>query len=480
MHRCRLRQVVSTLRDRRAEATLFAGILALAVSLGVALPYGGPKVAFGILAALVLGLTALSAPRYLSLLAIPVFVLVPPTVRIPIVATGLTPLRVIVAFAVAGWLANGRLTARMPTGYRVCGLVFSAYVVLRASSYGLTSISRGVAYSVESLAIAWLAWRAISDKRHLLGLLDLLIAVMFVAAMLAIYETAVGHFLLPADEPYIFHAPLRGGHLRAQGVFPHPLVLGTALAVMLPVAISRSLTSTGRQRVFSAVSALLYALTLILISGRGPWIGAAVAVLALAALTRGSKRLAIVAGVLLCVIAVAVSPLEGKIASLATSIVSNETSQEGASSVRYRKALLTASISYAETHPLGTGPSREETAHLTGSVEEGTHITNSIDNNYAKYAVELGPVGLLLFLFLVSTIVKSAWSGHRAQDSELATLADGILAGEIAMLVTSATVATFTWQQLAALFWLLVGASMTIAVLTRSSRSSASLERHHI
>jgi hypothetical protein len=347
------------------------------------------------------------------------------------------------------------------------------YVMLLASTHDLTSISRGIAYSIESLAIAWLAWRSIDTKRHLYNLLDVLMGVMFIAALLAIYETAVGRFLFAVDEPYFFHAPLREGHIRAQGVFPHPLVLGAALAVILPVAISRSLSTTGRYRVFSAAAALLYALTLILISGRGPWIGATIAVIALAALIRGSKRLTVIAGVLLCLVVIAASPLEGKITSLATSVVSNESGQEGVNAVRYRKALLTASVSYAETHPFGTGPSREETAHLTGTLEAGTHLTNSIDDAYAKYAVELGPIGLLLFIFLMATVIQYAWQGHNSKDNELAVIASGILAGEIAMLVTSATVATFSWQQLAALFWLLAGASMAIRALARPPTSSA-------
>ncbi len=362
----------------------------------------------------------------------------------------------------------------MPAAYRVSGLAFSVYVMLIASSHDLTSISRGVAYSVESLAIAWLVWRAIDNKRHVVNLIDLLIGVMFVGALLAVYETAAGHYLLPVDEPFFFHAALRVGGIRAQGVFPHSLVLGTALAVMLPIAISRCLSTTGLRRIFSAAAILLYALTLILISGRGPWVGAAIAVIALIALTRGSKRLTIITGALICIVAVAASPVEGKIASLATSLISNENGQETVNSVRYRKALLTASFSYAETHPFGTAPGRQEAAHLTGGLEEGTHLSNSIDNAYAQYAVELGPIGLLFFLFIIGNVVMCAWDAHNVKESELALVATGILAGEIAMLVASTTVATFEWQQLAALFWPLVGASFMIRPLAQPTSQPAS------
>jgi O-antigen ligase/polysaccharide polymerase Wzy-like membrane protein len=461
--------VIATLYDKRVEATVIAGTLALAIAMGAGLAYEQPKYVLAGFAAVLLSIAALTSPRNLTLYALPALILVPPTVRIPIVGSGLTPLRVVVAFGVAGWAVSGRRTLRMPTAYRLAGLVFSVYVMLLASSYGLTSISRGVAYSIESLAIAWLAWKAIGSRRDLSTLLDVLICVMCVAALLAVYETAVDRLLLPVDEPYFFHAPLRGGAIRAQGIFPHPLVLGTALAVMLPVAITRSLNAIGWRRLLAASAALLYALTLVLISGRGPWIGAAVAVLALIALLRGSTRLAVIAGVLVCIVGVAASPLGGKISSLATSVVSNEISQEGVNSVRYRKALLAASISYSQTHLFGTGPNREETAHLTGTLEAGTHLTDSIDNAYAKYAVELGPVGLFLFLLIIINIVLCAWRGHKVNVTELALTASGILAGEIAILVTSATVATFGWQQLAALFWLLVGASMTIGVLAQNS-----------
>ncbi len=474
---CRLQHVVSALRDKRMEAFLFAGILALAVALGAGVAHGGAKYVLVGFAVLGLSLVALTTPRYVSLLVLPALVLMPPTIRHTVAGNELTPLKVIVALGVAGWLVNAPRALRMPTGFRVSALVFSAYVMLLASSHGRSSLGHGIIYSIESLAIAWLAWRGISDKRDLLKLIDMLIGVMVIAALLAIYETIVGHFLLPAVGSTFFHAPLREGHIRAQGVFPHPLALGTALAVMLPVAITRGLGTTGLRRFLCAGAALLYALTLILISGRGPWIGAATAVVALAILTHGNKRLTIITGLLLCVVAVAISPLGGKVTSLLNSVVSNENGKETVYSVRYRKALLSASITYAEAHPFGTGPGLEETAHLTGTLEAGTRLNNSIDNNYAKYAVELGPVGLLLFLVLMVTVVISAWSGHNVKDAELALLASGILAGEIAMLVTSATVATFTWQQLATLFWLLVGASMMIEALARSSGNLA-LVRH--
>jgi O-Antigen ligase len=472
-------QVISRLRQTRSQATLFAVTSAMALTLGAGVAYGDTKYLAAALAALVLGFAALTAPRHLTLLAIPAMVLVPPTVRIPSLGAGLTPLRLIVAVSIIGWLANGPRTIRMPSAYRFFGTVFSVYVLLLASTYSFSSVTRGVGYSIESLAIAWLAWRSIRDRRDLFGLVDLLMVVMIVAALLAVYETIVGHFLLPADEPLFFHAPFRDGQIRAQGVFPHPLVLGAALAVMLPVSISRSLSTAGWRRLLSASAALLYALTLILISGRGPWIGAAVAVVALAALTQGSRRRTILTAILVCAAAVAVSPLEGRVETLLKSVVSNETGQETVKSVRYRKTLLTASLSYAKGHPFGTGPGREEAAHLTGSLEAGTHLTDSIDNAYAKYAVELGPVGLLLFIFLIGSVANCVWRARKVQDKELGLLASGILAGEIAMLVVSATVATFSWQQLAALYWLLIGSSMMLRPLARpASQLMPTTTRH--
>lgn len=461
------------------EAAIFAGILALAVALGAGSAHGGAKYIFVGFAALGLSLVALTAPRYLSLLVLPVLVLVPPTVRHAVAGNELTPLKVIVALGVAGWLVNGPRALRMPTGLRISALMFAVYVMLLAGSHSRSSVGHGIIYSVESLAIAWLAWRGIGDRRDFLKLVDMLIGVMVIAALLAVYETIVGHFLLPAVGSTFFHAPLREGHIRAQGVFPHPLVLGTALAVILPVAISRGLSTIGSRRFLYAGAALLYVLTLILISGRGPWIGGATAVVAMAILTHGNKRLTILISLLLCVVAVVISPLGGNVSSLLNSVVSNENGKEAVYSVRYRKTLLTDSISYAETHPFGTGPGLEEKAHLAGTLEAGTHLNNSIDNNYAKYAVELGPVGLLLFLILMVNVVLCAWRSRTVKDAELALLASGILAAEIAMLVTSATVATFAWEQLAALFWLLVGASMMIEALARSS-SNLDPARHKV
>ena len=65
-------------------------------------------------------------------------------------------------------------------------------------------------------------------------------------------------------------------------------------------------------------------------------------------------------------------------------------------------------------------------------------------------------------MLLLGTVVLATWRARDVPDPQLRAAAGAVLAAEVAMLVTSFTVATFSWAQLSALFWLIVGAGLVI------------------
>jgi O-Antigen ligase len=453
---------------------LYGGLFLGSIVMGGIVVAVGPRLGLAIGIAPWLVAFAVSRPRLISLVAVPVFLLLPPTIRVPLsVVPELTPLRILIFLAVVGWALRERTenTSSLPAAYVILGTVFVLYVVGDAVPHGTSSLNRGLDYSLEGLLTAWAASRAIRDKRDLLNLVDLLIGVITVAAALGLLEVVTNHYLIAAQEPFFFHAPARDGSLRAQGIFPHPLVYGAALAVMLPVAIVRGLTTTGRRRLLAGVACCFIALGILAGSERGPWAGALVAVVILMLFLHGKRRLAIVGVVTLAAVALALSPEGGKVGTLVSGVFNPRGSGETAGyTVEYREKLLAASTAFAESHPFGTGPGLAHELDFLAIVGGNrTNLAESIDNAYAKYAVEIGPVGLALFLLWLGSVLLAAWRARRHPDDELASLATAILAGEVAMLVTSTTVATFSWAQLAAIFWILVGITMAIGSLRYQS-----------
>jgi O-Antigen ligase len=450
----------------RLPGQLVLGV-ASAVLVGGLASVLGPNGASGLSVFVVLAAFAFRSPKWFTLTCLPLFLLIPPTIRLSL--HGLpdaTPLRLVIFLALLGWLLklSGRSNGEgrsLPVPFLWTAGLFVLYVLAISLGDGVTSISRGVSYSIEAMVTVWAVWLSIRSRRDLFYLIDWLIAIATIAALLGVYEAAVDHVLIPEQLPFFFHAPLRGGHVRVQSVFPHPIVLGAVLAMLLPVAMARLLTvRAGRRPAYVGVI-FLFAFALIETGSRGPWIGAIAGTFVLIALVRGSQRLALISGLAISLIILAFSPFGSEVGHLARGVVQPDAGQEaGANTVQYRKDLWHATSVYAVQHPFGAGPGRSEELSLWTAVGgNSTNLARSIDNAYAKYALELGLVGLALFLLLLCAVVTYSWVCHHIPQPDLSITGSGLIAAQVVMLTVSATVATFTWAQLGGLFWVLVGAA---------------------
>jgi hypothetical protein len=270
---------------------------------------------------------------------------------------------------------------------------------------------------------------------------------MTAASALAIWERVTGRFLFAAHTLF-FHAPDRGGHLRVQGVFPHPLVLGTAIALVLPFAVVRILER--RQTRLNVAASALLVTALVLTQGRGPLIAAILGLLVLAAATKGSRRLGLTAALGAAVLVFAFSPFGAHAVAKA---VENPTSANGGFAVSYRQELLKQSFHWVNQHPLGAGPGRAAGLGLyahVGNAGEGD-LSISVDNAFAKYALELGWPGLLLFVLVLASLLAET---RLLRPSPLRA---ALIGSQAAMLAASLTAATFTWAQILLIFWALAG-----------------------
>ena len=239
----------------------------------------------------------------------------------------------------------------------------------------VSTLSRGISYSVEALVPVWLVWLSVRTRRDLLLFIDWSIVIGCLAALVALREEVTQSYAIAEKEFFFFHAPDRGGGIRIQGVFPHPLVFGAALAMLLPLAVGRAFSAAGTGGPAGGGAAVLFCVALFFTSSRGPWMAALIGLVLLAALMRGGARLGIAAALLCGIAAIAFSPSEGRIATLVRGVVDPNSAQAaGAFTVDYRRALWNHSVDYATTHPFGTGPGRSSELSFTSVV--GGNATN--------------------------------------------------------------------------------------------------------
>jgi hypothetical protein len=444
----------------RGQAGYAAGTSALLVVVGIAVGRGDGIYVVVLFAASAAVGVALLRPRELVLWGVPALALMPAFVRIPSLGgPDLTPQRLLLLLCLAGVAVavpnvDGR---RLPQRFRLWASLFTAYVLgsaLLLHGGHLTGVNRALAYSVESFLPLYLVFRIVRDRRDIDTLLNRIVVAVAVAAGVGIVEAVRHSYLLGEHDPFFVHPAERNGLLRVQGVFPHPLVLGVAVAIVLPLAANKALHGERRGR--NLLASVVMATGLVLTQGRGPLIAAAVGLVVLACTMRHSRRLGVLAVVGTAIVVLAVSPWGVGAISKA---VANPTSENGGFTVAYRQALLHDTYHYANHHFTGAGPGYGGSTRLLSYV--GGHTTDlsvSVDNAFAKYLLELGWPGLLIFLAVLWIVLHATRVAART-DLDGAAL----LAGFAAMIVASLTVATFTWAQILLVFWALAGAAFWLA-----------------
>jgi O-antigen ligase len=443
----------------------------LFVASGFLVAAGGSKYLLVVALAASVLVVAFTRPVQFAMAVIPALVLVPALVRLP--SGGLpdmTPQRVLllVAFA-AVVVAVPRSGDLLPNPLRYALALFAMYVLAAVIVRGHNhqGINKAFGYAAEPLLPLLLVPWIVRDRARVVQLVDRLIAAMGVASLLALYEEVRGRFLFHARAPYFFHAPLRNGHIRVQGVFPHPLVLGVAIALVAPIAYMRWRSTTGGRSGLILLALALMMGAAYFTYNRGPLIAVAAALMLLAILS-SHRRIEILAGLTLALMVASIAaPVRNSYGELFSGLTGNVSKGSSSIDVVYRQQLFAASTGYIDSHPFGAGPGQSQNLALYGNLGGyDTDLAGSIDNAYLKWALEVGWVGLALFFLIVAALWSTTvrvWRLHAA-DGELGPIAAGLVASLFAMIVVSADVATFTWAQILLIFWTLMG---LVLALTR-------------
>jgi O-antigen ligase len=284
------------------------------------------------------------------------------------------------------------------------------------------------------------AWLVALTAREEGGMRAVLWAVAIGATIqsgIAIWESRTGHLLNiyggAGTQQYASnYLYTYGTTKRVTGAFTDPISLGNVLAISLPLSIVLAVSETRRAAKVCAVGAcVLIATALVLSLSRDPWIaaaaGSALAVVLLPPSKRGiaAKTMAGCA-VLVCVVALAAEgpAVLGRLGSITqpTAIQGQTAAQQGvAAGDRDRLKFWSIAVNAFENHPAaGVGVGRlseylqDRVQNGGNGIRSGTAIYLHAHSTYLEILAEAGLFGLVLFVLLLTGLIRDAVASVRA------------------------------------------------------------------
>ncbi|HSH58781.1 MAG TPA: O-antigen ligase family protein [Acidimicrobiales bacterium] len=295
--------------------------------------------------------------------------------------------------------------------------------------------------------VAVAAWRCPLDAAERDRLVSVLMVNGVVTAAVGIGQQVVGAGRLNALG-YEYNVTLRttGGLLRSFSTFNQPFAFGFFLMLVVLIGVPVALTDTGRWRNRAFLASLpLLGVALGLTFVRGAWIGVALG-LAYLGFTRYS--------VLLLALPVGMVALLFLPSDLSGPALSSSSSVERVTSWEERGSQVLA-------HPVGagvgsSGAASEKLAELQGGGQQ-----YQPDNFYLKIVLELGVVGLWLFVLLMASMFLTARSAAARLQGADAALASGVAATLVAAAVASMVATYLEIFPTDFFFWLVSGVVAT-------------------
>ena len=397
---------------RAAAPTRFA-LVALAALAVLAVAAGrapvSPELAVGLASAAVLALAALRYPTAAVVGAV-VLVLVVPFYagRYVTGSVGVSPMTaacfVLLPLAAVRW-RDVRLG--------LLDLAVGALVVLRILAYVLNyETGLGAAATVVlAVALPYVVFRSVTVSPRVRGIAAWTVVVVGTGLALAgVRERASGsnwfHGWLPVEyEAAQWARPeLRGGGVRAEASFGHPIAFGMflALALVLAVALFLASRSLGASvLLLLAIGALVLGLTATL--SRGPLLVGGIGVVAVVLLSGGRLEPSRLWLVVLTVAGVALlTPVGGTVAEL-VSASSGNTAE--AASARYRLGVVDAVRDPEQFSLLGKATGEE--GGVTPSLVTRVGL-KSIDSEYALTYLVAGALGLAALVVIALGVIGVA------------------------------------------------------------------------
>ncbi len=331
----------------------------------------------------------------------------------------------------------------------------AAFGVVQLLLGGLTSLRP--AQSIRQVAVYgvfmltyFMAANSVRSRQMAQKTVLALILSCFAASMLGVYQNFVG---VESTASWIDSEMFAEIGARVVGPFDNPNVFGEYLIMLLPLAISLILARRGAQRLIGAAVTLAAGAALVYTWSRGAWLGAMASV---------GLLLVLYHAVLLRLVVPAIVALPFVAAALPSAIVSRLTSigNLADTSTAYRVSIWTASVNMLKDifrSGIGTGSaafSAVYPAYALGGAAYALHAHNL----YLQIFVELGVVGIAVFVLMLFFFFRSVFSCYRTLDDRAqATTILAMGLGVFALLVQGLTDNVWYNYRIVLLFWLLMG-----------------------
>lgn len=406
--------------------------------------------------------------------------------RLPFTAAfDLDPYRLTLLALLVLWLIQSALHGQFP--FRATyldpavGLFLFAVVLPYAMNATLFSspsesqfMIKSTAYLLSFVATFYLVAAAVRSTKDAIAIVDVTTVLGAIGGMSAVVErfTEYNIFLhlntlypvlqYSADPSDLLGGGIRGAALRAAGPTAHPIAFATMLSMLLPLAVARALHGQSRRmRMASGICALGIGVGIFVALSRTGVVGLAVggAVL-LFGFPRHRKLLITACAGLVGAVHVAFRGVFGTLVQYFSPsfVLSQEVGNDNGRLADYARSLP----DILNRPMFGRG---------FNTYAPERYMT-FIDNQYLKFVLEIGIVGIAAFVFLIGRIVSVCFAtGQRAGDETGAVLI-GLSAAALVFGVTSATFDTIGFPQVAYLFFALAGLS---AVIVRECRREAAV-----
>ena len=378
---------------------------------------------------------------------------------------GLSHIRLLSLFVLLpAWLALRREVGSIEFGRFWADRLMLGYLVyqLILTFSGLTftnAIRQGVFYSFTDVFLPYIvASRYLRTQTQLREAIASLTVAMLILAVLGIFETARGWLLYSTLDDVLGVSFGMGNYIvrgdvgvRATVTAGHGIAFGYVLSISL--MLYTSLKFSMRNTTAWWIGATLLGLGLIMSLSRGPWVGAAGALLfyLLLSANRLQDCLKFAAAAIVIILGLFLSPYQNQVIDLIPFIGSLESGN-----VDYRKDLFSTSLLVIKQNLL-FGSNSYMGNPLMQQLIQGEGIIDLV-NTYVAVALAQGLIGLGLFVGIFLTAAGAlyrSWRHIETYDLELREFGRSLMAAMVAMMIIIGT--TSPILHIPTVYWILSG-----------------------
>jgi hypothetical protein len=413
------------------------------------------------------GFLAFTYLRAAVLVVLPLSLAIPPSLAsFDSYLPDMTLTRALVFCCMAAAIARGMLRAPRPV-LLALGAAYAAVVLIAlVGDPSVVSVRLALSLTIGAFAPALLVLAVARERRDLWMLAGSLAATSVAVAAVAVAEWHFQRHWIPLYPGVIFDALERGDHLRARATFPHPIALGTFLAMAMPLALGMVLATRGLRRVAVGAGGILMVAGLAVTLSRAPWLGALVGLMAFAVLSGAWRRWKPIAAAIVVSAVLVASPLGMPVREAAAGLVRPQTTQE--------RFVVQVRVDLARQIG-GDGIRRLVSSSLDPAdrpafpaVIQGRQVDlgQSIDNTYVRELAQTGLLGLLIMVALLIGVNVETIRGALRERGSLRYLGSGLAAAQLVVLLVGLTVGTISFSQVGTAFWLVAGAGIATRQLS--------------